>query len=189
MQSNESIINDILDLELEMFLAVKAKEPAACQENPERFRDMRKAQFWPWSKDALESYLQDLKDAVRAGRNLFTLKYARMDNLIPRLNAHPAVSGIAEAQLLWQRKLADEYPKTVGRGRSLEDGDEKLGGGSFLVYVRSELETYSDRTLSLLERDVLGHLEARTNMSRIVYEKMFTDLGYQSLDEAEALAQ
>ncbi|WP_051327389.1 DUF4125 family protein [Desulfatibacillum aliphaticivorans] len=189
MQSNESIINDIIALELEMFLAVNAKEPAACQDNPERFKDMRKAQFWPWSKETLESYLQDLKDAVRAGKNLFTLKYARMDNLIPRLNLNPAVSGIAEAQLLWQRMLAEEYPKTVGRGRSLEDGDEKLGGGSFLVYATSELETYSDRTLDLLGQDVLRHFEAKTNMSRIVYEKMVSDLGYASLDEAEALAR
>ncbi|MBI9076202.1 MAG: DUF4125 family protein [Desulfatibacillum sp.] len=187
MQSKENIIKSILDLELEMFLAVKSLEPASCQQNPQRFRNMRKAQFLAWSRETLESYLQDIQEAIRLGKNLMTLKYARMDNLIPPINTHPAIHRIAEVQLQWQREMASRYPKVMSRGRTLEGNGQDAGGASFKVYLMGELETYSHRTLELLETDVRQYLENNENMTQVIYEYMVTDLGYISLEEAETL--
>ena len=187
MQSKESIIKAILDLELEMFLAVNSREPAACQQNPQRFREMRKAQFLAWSLKTLESYYGDLKKALCQGKNLMTLKYARMDNLIPSMNTNPAISRIADIQLGWQRDMASRYPKIMSRGRSLDDADEKTGGASFKTYLMGELETYSDQTLALLEADIYQYIENNENMTQIIYESMVAALGYLSLEEAESL--
>ncbi len=186
MNSKDVTIATILDLELEMFLAVQSAEPASCQQNPERFRNMRKAQFMAWTRNTLESYHQDLVGATRAGRNLMTLKYARMDDLIPSLNENPLIEKIADTQLAWQRDMAGRYPKIMGKGRSLSENSQDLGGGSFKVYLMGELETYSDRTLEFLDADVRFYMENNQNMTQVVYEHMVKDLGYLSLEEAES---
>ncbi len=186
MKPHKELIDTILDIELEMFLAVNSKEPASCQEHPDRFRLMRGSQFYAWSVGTLESYLADLKLAVAEGNNIMTLKYARMDDLIPELNHHPLIDALVKFQLDWQKELAADYPKIVGRGRALDESTESLGGASFASYLRGELETYSSKTLESLYEDIKTHSDNGRNMAKIVYERMVVDLGYSSLDEAEA---
>jgi hypothetical protein len=38
MKSKQELIHEVIDLELAMFLKVRAREPVSCQENPEAFR-------------------------------------------------------------------------------------------------------------------------------------------------------
>lgn len=59
------LIEKILDKELKMFLTVPVRQKAACQEHPESFKTMRRAQFLMWSEKTLESYLKDLEMAKR----------------------------------------------------------------------------------------------------------------------------
>ncbi len=176
----------ILDLEETMFLAVRSESPAPCQQEPATFRIMRRAQFSAWPPDALESYERDLTEAVKQGRNLMTLKYARMDDRIPALNTNPLISEIAAIQIKWQYALARRYPGLIARGRPIE---EAAGSVSFKKYLTGELETYSDQTLACLGRHIRKLDADDENMAARIYQNMVAALGYASLEEAEQAAQ
>lgn len=184
--ARKEIITEILDRELAMFLSVKSLERASCQEDPERFKVMRAAQFSAWGVKTLESYLKDLKRAESEGDNLMTLKYARMDDLIPPLNRSPLIPVIVEIQKKWQRELSEKYPGVMGRGRGISDDEAQGRGTSFERYLKGELETYSEQTLQHLLSDAQEYLDRNENMAQAIYEAMIRELGYESLDEAEA---
>ena len=53
------LIEKILGLELKMFLTVPVIRKAGCQEDPDSFRTIRKAQFIVWSEKTLDCYLNE----------------------------------------------------------------------------------------------------------------------------------
>ncbi len=181
----EEVVEQIVALEEKMFLSVRAEAPASCRSDPETFRIMRRAQFSAWPPEALISYYQDLEGAVSDGRNLMTIKYARMDDIIPPLTDNPDVSEIVVAQLDWQRELLEKYPRLMGRARPVAEMGVSV---SFEKYLRSELETYSDRTLSCLKRAVEQMRQSGENMSEKIYRRMVRELGYDSIQEADQAA-
>ena len=183
MSEKEKLIEDILELELAMFLNVRSRYPASCQENPDAFRFHRRAQFSVWSEETLLSYLDDLFKAKEQGHNLMTLKYARMENLIPPLNGNPIIDVIVQMQLEAQREMFSRYPNILGQGRPLEN--DSLGATSFKTYLRGELETYSDRTLNLLYRDIQQVKDRGENWAQQLYTNLARNLGYSSLNELE----
>ena len=183
MSDKWNLIERILALELNMFINVRSEVPVSCQENPDAFRLHRRAQFSVWSEETLRSYHDDLRDAERHGRNLMTLKYARMENLIPPLSVNPIIDAIVQMALEAQRGMLLRYPNILSRGRPLE-GDSP-GPTSFSTYLRGELETYSDRTLELLHRDIQQLGERGENWAIKTYTHLFRELGYVSLDEVE----
>jgi hypothetical protein len=183
MPAKDPLIAKILELELDMFLNVPARYPASCQENPDAFRMFRRVQFAVWSEETLASYLDDLSRAKEQGQNLMTLKYARMENLIPPLKDNPMIDRIVQMQLEAQREMFSRYPHILGRGRPLEEDGARVT--SFKTYLRGELETYSDRTLDLLSRDILQVKDQGQNWAEQSYAVLVRNLGYQSIDEAE----
>ncbi|MDI6797483.1 MAG: DUF4125 family protein [Desulfatibacillaceae bacterium] len=180
----QALLEQVLKAEWEMFQTVNAVSRASCQDDPDSFAVMRGAQFAAWSDATLESYLLDLNQAVGQGKNLMTLKYARMDGLVPRLNSSPLVERIVEVQTRWQQELSKEFPLVLGRGRGVTD-EQANSGTSFARYLAGELETYSERTLALLWQDMEAHLKANTNGARQVYTAMVKALGYEDLADAE----
>ena len=148
------LIEEILEIELEMFLTVPVRQKASCQEQPDTFRVMRKVQFDTWSAQTLESYLKDLKTADKQGLNLMTHKYARMTNDIPCQNEDPLIEKIIGIEYAWQEGLIKQYPSLMGRARPLGSSEDTADQTSFETYLRSELETYSHRTLTALYMDV-----------------------------------
>jgi hypothetical protein len=90
-KDREELLREITDIELRMFLAIEPTVPSACQEQPETFKLMQKAGFYVLSNETLESYLEDLQEALEENRNAMELKYARIDNLIPCLNNNPII--------------------------------------------------------------------------------------------------
>ncbi|MEW6439314.1 MAG: DUF4125 family protein [bacterium] len=192
MERKQECIGKILDLELNMFLRVRAREPAACQQDPEGFRVMRSAQFSVWPEEALTSYCEDLKRAQEEGRNLMMLKYARMEDLIPCLHEEPLVANLIDQivaiELEWQREMMARYPNLMRRARPLEAADEAEGTTSFAMYLRAELETYSVDTLVLLHRHLAGSRAREKNLAEEIYLNMVRPLGYGSVEEAEAQA-
>lgn len=164
MQRKEDLIAAILDKELEMFLKVPTVGPARCQESPEGFRLARGAMFEAWSERTLSFYLQHLRAARAAGRNLMAEKYARMQKLIPPPNDSDLIDDILEIEVEWQKQLQKKYPHAIGQGRRDDTGSALA---DFATYLRSELETYST--------DVLASYA----------DRMFQKLGYSLLDEAE----
>ncbi len=82
----QDLAEEVVSLELEMFLNVRPLIPSLCQERPETFKLMRRASHSTLSANTLKSYLADLIRANEEGRNLLAEKYARMDDLMPRTN-------------------------------------------------------------------------------------------------------
>ena len=154
-KDREKLLQEVISTELRMFLAVETSIPSACQEQPETFKLMRRAGHHVLSTETLESYLKDLLEAVEENRNLMTLKYARIDNLVPCLNVSPTIDKIVEAEGRWLEELAQRYPLTF-------QGQSDYAAG---VYLRSELETYSDKTLELYFKDISKALEEGGNLS------------------------
>jgi len=192
MSSKEELKNKILDIEIGMLQEVPAEVHTACQDDLETFRLMRGAQYMGWSEEALQSYYNDLLKAEIEGRNLMTLKYGRMDNLIAPLNLDPLIEQIVDVHFQWQKELAGKYPGLTSQvGRPMEETVEPTMNGSvyFKNYLRSELETYSSTTLKLLYRDVLTYKKKESNMIMDIYLNIVTNLGFCSLEEAEERAQ
>lgn len=69
-------VQDIRQIQFQNVPNVGGK--ALCQEDFNTFQIMRASQAASWSEATLESYLDDLKVAEGANRNLLTEKYARM---------------------------------------------------------------------------------------------------------------
>lgn len=189
MNDERSLIEQIVELELKMFLSVPADGRYSCQEHPDGFRLHRKAQFSIWSRDTLDSYLQDLRLAQDEGRNLMTMKYARIDDLIPRENLNPLIDEIAAIQYRWQQEMFEKYPTLMAGARPLSSSEDSPSGTSFETYLRGELETYSDNTLSLLYRDMTNLLKREINGSEEVYSNLVKQLGYDSIEDAERSQQ
>jgi len=188
-QIDEVQMNDILEkiiaLELEMFLAVPADGSTVCQEDPDAFRLHRRAQFSIWSEDTLQSYLNDLYRAKKKAINLMTIKYARMDDLLPAENRNPHIAEIVTIQSRWQAEMVKKYPYLMAGARHLSGASGSMDGTSFETYLRSELETYSDETLALLHRNLTEYAKAGINGSEKIYEYLVKQLGYDSIETAD----
>ena len=71
--------------------------------------------------------------------------------------------------------MEKKYPSTF-RDR----GDFASG-----VYLRSELETYSDQTLELYFKDISNALKEGRNLTAERYTFLFKQIGYNSIDDME----
>ena len=172
-----NIVDEIIELELEMFLNVKSdknRENLQCQKNPEAFKVMRWMNHTVLSKKTLKSYLEDLIAAKKIGRNLMTEKYALMDNIISHQNQNKIIENIAKIETKWMYEIKDIYPKIL-----------KENEVDFINYMVSEYETYSTKTINLLMKDVDLALKKEVNLLELRYENLFKRLGYNSLEEAE----
>jgi len=170
------IVHQILDIEVDMFRRVPTGEEPSCRSHLENMKLHRRGQFSTWSKRTCESYLEDLREAEQEGVNLMTIKYARMDNLIPEYSDNPLIPKIVDRFVTWQKEMLMNFPNMMRGGRDIED---------FARYLRGELETYSDRTLGFLMEDVEEFSVKGENMSVAVYGFLARQSGYASLEAME----
>lgn len=185
MNEKDQIIDAILEIELRMFLTVNPMQTSGCQEYPESFKLHRRSQFLPWSEEALGSYLEDLRGSEERGENLMRRKYARMQGLLPPAESRSVVEGIVRLKMDWQRAMFRDYPAVMSGARPLTDESTRTQMTSFETYARGELETYSERTLKLLHRDLLAMQARGESLSEKVYDHLVRASGYASLEEAE----
>ena len=183
MAADYNLIDRILDIELQMFQAVKSASHASCQNAPDSFRKIRGSIFEMWTQEILESYLDDLKDARKSGRNLLTEKYARMDNLIPLLNANPLIKEIVNIEAGWQKELKEKYPSIYAL--SCRGTNPVQNGSNFSVYLKSELETYSNRTIELYYLHVKKAFENKENIAANALDRLVQKGGYRDIEHAE----
>jgi Protein of unknown function (DUF4125) len=186
----EDIVEEILSIELEMFLSVPTERRSACQDHPDSFKLHRRAQFCAWSDRTLASYFSDLREAKAQGRNLMTHKYARMQGLIPEAHGGGSegariIDDIVRIHYGWQEELFRKYPVFMSGARPLGSGEDSDRATSFETYLRGELDSYSKPTLSHLQADILSLRDKGLNMSEVVYDFLVKRLGYPSLAEAE----
>jgi len=123
------------------------------------FEINRVSQFMNWSEAALESYLGDLAEAEKSGRNLLTEKYARMmklispvkcaliQHLIPPLDPEvsPLIDQVVDIVREWEQALASKYPHIFSRARPLRSSEDSSFATSLETSLRGELATYSLR--------------------------------------------
>lgn len=185
MTERDSIIDAIVEIELHMFLTVNPVLTSECQQHPESFELHRRAQFAPWTTDTLESYLEDLREAQERGDNLLRQKYARMEGIVPPAQDRPVLEEILRLMVDWQRDMFRDYPALMSAARPLTDEETHWQMTSFETYTRGELETYSERTLQLLHRDLLAMQTREESLSEKVYDHLARASGYASLDDAE----
>jgi len=197
--AEDAIINEIIELEWRMFDQVENQGGrAGCQDDEWTFYAMRYSLFSIWSREALNSYRQDLLTALQEGRNLLTEKYGYMMEYTDpayfnqNLKAHfPSVSAekrtyveqLTKLLVACEKQFAEHYPKFSGRGRPISGID--AGNVSFEVYTLGELKTYSSRTLLLYLRDMMQLCSRKQNPSVLVHARTAQFYGYSSLEEAE----
>lgn len=200
-EENSPVIDEIIDLEWEMFAAVQGVDgQTACQQQPETFDLQRRSQYLTWPAIVLCSYRDDVRAAKAEGRNLMTEKYARMmqrtdakayadieDWIEPLDDEAAALVDEAAMQIVaWEEAVRERYPFIVERGRDLSSDEASRQGTSFETYLRAELATYSLRTLRLYARHLRSLVESGANGSELVYEQLVRLYGYDDLEEANA---
>lgn len=174
---------------------------ASCQGNWPMFHQMRASQFMTWPEDLLRSYLDDLDEANRVGRNLVTEKYARMmastapdeyreriEPFIPRLSDERIArqERVIDVQVAWARDFRGRYPKLGAAMRVLTTAEDTPEDTSFETYLRGELGTYSDRTMALYEAMVENLQAADRNLTEQTVANTVRLGGFADLTEAEA---
>lgn len=174
---------------------------ASCQGNWPMFYQMRASQFMTWPEDLLRSYLDDLDEANRVGRNLVTEKYARMmastapdeyreriEPFIPRLSDERVArqERVIAVQVAWARDFRGRYPKLGAAMRVLTTAEDTPEDTSFETYLRGELGTYSDRTMALYEAMVEDLQAAGRNLTEQTVANTVRLGGFADLEEAEA---
>jgi len=203
MSIDHETIDRIVSIEWEMFTAVnEGKARASCQEDQQTFEVMRISQFGAWSTGAAASYLDDLEAALAVGRNLVEEKYINMmkttrpeeyNALLSRLTL-PTEKARALAQELndmlvkQTRALFEDYPYVSGRSRPLYSEFDNYGT-SVETYQLGELLTYSEKTLAALKAHVLSLAGSGKTYAKTVLENTVRFYGYESLDDAEAVAR
>ncbi|AGL00211.1 DUF4125 family protein [Desulfoscipio gibsoniae] len=195
----EELIKKIINLEWNAFTNVQnIGGKASCQEDAQTFKTMRTGQFISWSNNALESYLIDLLQAKANGRDLISEKYARMmkstspddyariEHLLPGLDPEVTqlMDKIMEIELAWQEEVIKAYPYVTKQGRPLYSREDNKFFTSFETYLRSELATYSSKTLKLYYENRVDQKNKDINGAKITLEYTVKQYGYKSLEDA-----
>ena len=176
---------------------------ADCQNNPETFRIMRTSQMEAWSPELRESWLQDLRTALRAGRNPFAEKYgymmertapaefAEIRDRLPERTAEKMeiVDRICAVQTAWQQEMALAYPALAGRGRPISRREDRPGVTSFETYLWGELSTYSIGTLILYEQHIRMLFQQGRSLNQEILLNTVRQYGYPDLETAEEAAR
>ena len=184
MDKRTKLINQIVNGEYLMFCRIPGAYPITSQESEKGFRLARASVFASWSEATLESYAQDIAEGMRAGRNFMTEKYARMDDLMPPINTNPLVEKIADMEANWQQEVRAKYPLLL-KEKQEAPSDGSSENPSFLKYLQSELETYSDRTLESYWQDISVACDEERNLAEEKYLKMVQRLGHDSIEDYE----
>lgn len=180
MKRKSRLIDGILEIELNMILAIPTQERSRVRENASTFKVVRRCSFELWSIQALKSYLDDLENAQKKDINLMKLKYARMDDLIPTINPNPIIDNIVGIESFWDKRTKREYPN-IFKDLSLVKDEDQI---RYVRYLRAEFETYSDLTLSYYYINLLKAVKDNRNLVEEYLISIFKSIGYQSLAEA-----
>lgn len=200
MMDKNEIIKDIIDIEWDMFSQVQnVGGKASCQGRPDTFEIMRKSQMSTWSIDLLQSWFNDLKDGQESGNNLMSLKYAYMME-----NTHPAefqeikdqlpeissdvlkmIDEIVKIHIAWKKDLNEKYPMLASRGRPISNNSDNMGWASLETYMRSELKTYSAKTISIYHKETMQRVKENKSEAAENLLNQVKEYGFSSLLEAE----
>lgn len=173
---------------------------ASCQDDWNTFHIMRKSQYLIWTDEMIDSYQNDFDEAAARGWNLITEKYGRMEKstapqeyeqiaaTLPAVSEQKEqiVEEIVRLQVGCMEEMAKEYPHVAGTARSIRTNTDTPYNTSYETYLRGELLTYSDQTLSLYGQFMVRLLQENQNPAMMIMKNTAILYGYQSLEELEA---
>lgn len=195
--TKQNLIEQIVNLEWNMLISVIAiDDPDKCREDPITFQIMRKSQHLIWSEDTLSSYFADLQLAESQHVNMAAERYAHMmkvthpseyekikNDLRPvTIEAVQLVKKIMEIFSAWGAEVDKRYPNIRSFGRPATENGTWT---SVDTYLRGELLTYSEKTLSLCLRDIYLAQEQSINLSEMILLHTARFYGFQSLADME----
>ena len=190
----------LIQTEWELFYNVNNEGGKAdCQNDPETFFIMRRAQFTCWSEELVESWHNDLLSAKNEGRNLLSEKYAwmmrqtapfefgRISHLLrfPSISAEEMIEQIVETEVHWMEEYEKQYPFMADGNRPVHSSEDREYSTSFETYLRGELHTYSEKTLGLYLDMVNSLKNENKSLSIIVMDAMVKAYGYKDINDAE----
>lgn len=174
---------------------------AACQNDWDTFYIMRASQYLTWDEEMLESYIRDFYEAEQAGRNLITEKYGRMmESTVPEEYAQikdcfPTLSSwqkqvieqITAIQVQWMEEFSKKYPNISSRARKIHTYEDEPDDTSYETYLRGELGTYSEETLSKYAAFIVKLTKEQKNLAEMILQNTIEFYGYSSFDEVKGL--
>lgn len=196
-----SLIDKIVTLEWNAFdKVINEGGRASCQDDFSTFSVMRKSQYMLWSREMLESFIDDFETANAKGWNLITEKYGRMEestapeeyakikDSMPEISddKKQIIEAIVAIQVGMMEDFAKEYPKSANEARSIHTSEDTPDNTSYETYLRGEISTYSDRTLELYGRFVAEYAAAGKNIAKETITNSALLYGYKSLDHMES---
>lgn len=199
----QTLINEIIETEWDMFQNVNDEIYAECQTNRNMFDIMRKAQFEQWSLEALNSYKRDLENAVSEGRNLLREKYIHMmastsPDEYSKLKAglpdeepekESLIDEIWDILLEQTKKMWKEFPNVARFARPLLKEADNALATSIETYQKGELKTYSVNTLKCLLEHIQELRAAGISYAYKVEEATILKQGFADMDDAEKRVQ
>lgn len=194
------LIEKLISIEWEDFDHVKNEGGRAdCQDDFATFSIMRKSQYMTWTSELLKSYIMDFIEARKENRNLITEKYGRMmestspkqykeieHGLKPLTKEQKAImEEIIKIQVGWMEDFSVKYPLAAGNARSIHTTEDTMWNTSYETYLRGELATYSETTLSLYGRFIVMLAQNEENLAVMTMENTAELYGYTSLSDLE----
>ena len=198
--SGRELVNELVMLEWQAFDKVENEGGrASCQDDFTTFSIMRRSQYETWTDEMLQSYIDDFYSANEVGWNLITEKYGRMEEstspedyarikeFLPEVSEEKRaiIEQIVEIQVAWMEEFAKEYKKAAANARSIHTYEDNAYNTSYETYLRGELMTYSDTTLALYGRFIVGLAGQGDNLAYMIMENTAKAYGYSSLADME----
>lgn len=158
------LTNEIVEIEYKMFKSLKnIGGEASCQRNYPYFKLMREAQYLTFNINLLESYLEDLHQALNNNYNLLEIKYGFMEETLdpnhfkeissrlPKLTKFQkeVIASISDV-VLEMKNLFDKTPHA--KMRDNDSSYDTYNNASYETYLKGELASYSEKTLYLYAR-------------------------------------
>lgn len=194
------MIDEVIQREWDFFQDVHHIDGrASCQDDFDTFNKQRSAQFKVFTDELLKSYLNDLREYKKIGRNPIMEKYAYMmetsdpeyfstiqKDLPPiTLPQRQIIDTICQIQVDMREQFNQKYPHLASLSRTTHTQDDQKEDTSFETYLRGELMTYSPHTLYLYGQMIIQMLEEHQNITMLIMQNTVKEYGYQSLEDAE----
>lgn len=195
-----ALIENIIALEWAAFDKVDNEGGRAdCQDDFKTFSIMRKSQYRTWTKEMIQSFIEDFENANKKEINLIAQKYGYMmestapdrfaaikEQLMPVSEEKRAIiEQIVSIQVGFMEAFATSYPLSADNARSIHTKDDNLYNTSYETYLRGELMTYSDETLMLYGRFIVEKARNNENLAKQIMNETAVLYGYASVDELE----
>ena len=199
--NKDYLITKIVELEWAFFQATQNTDGRAdCQDDKKTFEIMRIAQAKIWSEETLESYVNDLENAIDEGENPVAYKYGFMmeetypdeylqiKKMLPIISSYKQelIEKICSIHGKWTYEAYNKYPYLTSRGRPITT--KAAQGGRWAAvdnYLKSELMTYSESTLLLCLGDTEAAYNKGENLTILILKSTAEAYGYGSIEAVE----